>query len=76
MVNFFVPLPLEQLKVAGCIPIDPRTNRVLLITSSKHEGVWVLVITNRRLCPFRSEKGNSCKFKYIIQIAQRWMGEG
>ncbi|KAH8556323.1 NUDIX hydrolase domain-like protein [Umbelopsis sp. PMI_123] len=29
-------------QVAGCIPIDPRTNRVLLITSSKHEGVWVL----------------------------------
>ncbi|KAG2188865.1 hypothetical protein INT44_004005 [Umbelopsis vinacea] len=29
-------------QVAGCIPIDLRTNRVLLITSSKHEGVWVL----------------------------------
>ncbi|GAB5591516.1 hypothetical protein Unana1_06416 [Umbelopsis nana] len=29
-------------QVAGCVPIDPRTNRILLITSSKHEGVWVL----------------------------------
>lgn len=29
-------------QVAGCIPIDTASNRVLLITSSKHEGVWVL----------------------------------
>ncbi|KAI8368172.1 NUDIX hydrolase domain-like protein [Radiomyces spectabilis] len=29
-------------QVAGCLPIDPRTKRILLISSSKHEGVWVI----------------------------------
>ncbi|CAO3640605.1 unnamed protein product [Mucor hiemalis] len=35
---------LHQLKllIAGCIAIDPKTNKVLVISSSKHENVWVL----------------------------------
>ncbi|KAG0172120.1 hypothetical protein DFQ28_011493 [Apophysomyces sp. BC1034] len=28
-------------QVAGCIVIEPRSNRILLVTSSKHQGVWV-----------------------------------
>ncbi|KAL1931250.1 hypothetical protein VTP01DRAFT_10387 [Rhizomucor pusillus] len=28
-------------QVAGCIPVDPETNRVLLITSTKHPNAWV-----------------------------------
>ncbi|KAI9024272.1 hypothetical protein CLU79DRAFT_814115 [Phycomyces nitens] len=29
-------------QVAGCIPIDPSTGRIMLISSSKHQGVWVI----------------------------------
>ncbi|KAI7861533.1 NUDIX hydrolase domain-like protein [Spinellus fusiger] len=29
-------------QVAGCVPIDTHTGRVLLIASSKHKGVWVI----------------------------------
>ncbi|KAI9496974.1 hypothetical protein BDB00DRAFT_757454 [Zychaea mexicana] len=29
-------------QVAVAIPIDPSTNKVLVITSSKHANVWVL----------------------------------
>ncbi|KAI7895183.1 NUDIX hydrolase domain-like protein [Mucor mucedo] len=29
-------------QVAGCIAIDPNTNKVLIISSSKRENVWVL----------------------------------
>ncbi|OAD70714.1 hypothetical protein PHYBLDRAFT_182270 [Phycomyces blakesleeanus NRRL 1555(-)] len=29
-------------QVAGCIPIDPSTGRIMLISSSKHKGVWVI----------------------------------
>jgi diphosphoinositol-polyphosphate diphosphatase len=30
-------------QVAGCIPLDLKNNRVLLISSRKKEGAWVLV---------------------------------
>lgn len=30
-------------QVAGCLPLDMKTRRVLLISSSKNEGSWVLV---------------------------------
>ncbi|KAI8059368.1 uncharacterized protein B0P05DRAFT_558367 [Gilbertella persicaria] len=29
-------------QVAGTIAIDPNTNKVLIISSSKYENVWVL----------------------------------
>ncbi|KAI9245295.1 NUDIX hydrolase domain-like protein [Helicostylum pulchrum] len=29
-------------QVTGCIAIDPKTNKVLVISSSKRENVWVL----------------------------------
>ncbi|KAI8875498.1 hypothetical protein K501DRAFT_289341 [Backusella circina FSU 941] len=29
-------------QICGCIAIDPKTNKVLVISSSKHENVWVL----------------------------------
>ncbi|OBZ81241.1 Nudix hydrolase 21, chloroplastic, partial [Choanephora cucurbitarum] len=29
-------------QIAGTIAVDPKTNRVLVISSSKHENVWVL----------------------------------
>ncbi|GJJ70483.1 diphosphoinositol-polyphosphate diphosphatase [Entomortierella parvispora] len=28
--------------VAGCVPVDRRNRRVLLVASSKHDGEWVL----------------------------------
>ncbi|KAI8330677.1 hypothetical protein EDC96DRAFT_452126 [Choanephora cucurbitarum] len=29
-------------QIAGTIAVDPKTNMVLVISSSKHENVWVL----------------------------------
>ena len=28
--------------MAGCVPVDRRNRRVLLVASSKHDGEWVL----------------------------------
>lgn len=30
-------------QVAGCLPIDPESNRCLLISSSKNPSAWVIV---------------------------------
>jgi hypothetical protein len=30
-------------QVAGCLPLDMKTRRVLLISSSKNKDAWVLV---------------------------------
>ncbi|RCH77649.1 hypothetical protein CU098_005910, partial [Rhizopus stolonifer] len=30
-------------QVAGCLPIDPVSKRFLLVTSSSHQDVWVII---------------------------------
>ena len=35
--------PNNVRQVAGCLPIDSKNKRVLLISSRKIEGAWVLV---------------------------------